>query len=192
MALMLLVLVEVFLFDFYRFSFLIYDENIYKYIHIIGGSSYIGGCDEAYPITYLPGVTGITGVSTYVHDGDVTGTKSTFTLPGGSSRTDYLHDGEVNSAKSTQTLPGGSTRTDYLHDGEVNSTKSTQTLPGVSTRTDYLHGFTVIKSAQTLPGGSTRRDYIPGVGVGNVGKYATLQSPGGNGAIVLTFKVNVK
>jgi hypothetical protein len=38
-----------------------------------------------------------------------------------------------------------------------------------------------------LPGGSTRSDYISGVGVGNVGKYATLQPPGGNGAIVLTF-----
>ena len=72
------------------------------FIHFIGGSSYIGGCDAAYPITYLPGVTG------------------------------------------------------------TNST-------------------------ETLPGGSTRSDYIPGVGVGNVGKFAALQSPGGNGAIVLTF-----
>ena len=41
-----------------------------------------------------------------------------------------------------------------------------------------------------MPGGWTKRDYITGVGVGNVGKYAALQSPGGNGAIVLTFKVN--
>ena len=72
------------------------------FIHITGGSSYIGGCNPAYPITYLPGVTGIT-------------------------------------------------------------------------------------NNQTMPGGSTRSDYIPGVGVGNVGKYATLQSPGGNGAILLTF-----
>jgi len=132
-------------------NFIFFDiwwQNIYKYIHIIGGSSYIGGCDEAYPITYLPGVTGITGVSAYHyrHDGDVTGTKSKFTLPGGSTRTDYRHDGDV----------------------------------------------TVIEFNQTMPGGSTRRDYIPGVGVGNVGKYATLQSPGGNGAIVLTFKVYVK
>ncbi len=40
-----------------------------------------------------------------------------------------------------------------------------------------------------LPGGSTRSDYISGVGVGNVGVqvYAALQSPGGNGAIVLTY-----
>jgi hypothetical protein len=39
-----------------------------------------------------------------------------------------------------------------------------------------------------MPGGSTRSDYIPGVGVGKVGAYGgTLQSPGGNGAIVLTF-----
>ena len=71
-------------------------------IHIIGGSSYMGGCNAAYPITYLSGVTG------------------------------------------------------------TNST-------------------------QTMPGGSTRSDYIPGVGVGNVGIYAALQSAGGNGAIVLTF-----
>jgi hypothetical protein len=69
---------------------------------VIGGSSYIGGCNPTYPITYLPGVTGIT-------------------------------------------------------------------------------------STETLPGGSTRSDYIPGVGVGNDGKFAALQSPGGNGAIVLTF-----
>jgi hypothetical protein len=87
--------------DYDRYPFL-YNQNIYIYIYIIGGSSYIGGCDEAYPITYLPGVTGTT-------------------------------------------------------------------------------------SNQTLPGGSTRSDYIPGVGVGNVGKFAALQSPGGNGAIVLTF-----
>ena len=38
-----------------------------------------------------------------------------------------------------------------------------------------------------MPGGSTRSDYISGVGVGKVGKFAALQSPGGNGAIVLTF-----
>jgi len=38
-----------------------------------------------------------------------------------------------------------------------------------------------------MPGGSTRSDYTPGVGVGNVGLYDALQSPGGNGAIVLTF-----
>jgi hypothetical protein len=43
-----------------------------------------------------------------------------------------------------------------------------------------------------MPGGSTRSDYIPGVGIGNVGKFAALQSPGGNGAIVLTFKVKTK
>jgi len=72
------------------------------FIHIVGGSSYIGGCNPAYDITYLPGVTG------------------------------------------------------------TNST-------------------------ETLPGGSTRLDYIPGVGVGKVGKFTALQSPGGNGAIVLTF-----
>jgi hypothetical protein len=76
--------------------------RIYIYMHIIGGSSYIGGCNPAYPITYLSGVTGTT-------------------------------------------------------------------------------------STQTMPGGSNRSDYIPGVGVGNVGKYAALQSAGGNGAIVLTF-----
>ena len=75
----------------------------YVYLHVIGGSSYIGGCNPAYPITYLPGVTG--------------------------------------------------------------------TVPG----------------SQTMPGGSTRSDYITGVGVGKVGKFAALQSPGGNGAIVLTF-----
>ena len=74
----------------------------YVYLHVIGGSSYIGGCNPAYPITYLPGVTG------------------------------------------------------------TNST-------------------------ETLPGGSTRSDYISGVGVGNVGVFAALQLPGGNGAIVLTF-----
>ena len=73
------------------------------YLHFIGGSRYIGGCNPVYPITYESGVTG--------------------------------------------------------------------TVPG----------------SQTLPGGSTRSDYIPGVGVGKVGAYATLQSPGGNGAIVLTF-----
>jgi len=71
-------------------------------IHIIGGSSYMGGCNAAYPITYLSGVTGTTSI-------------------------------------------------------------------------------------QTMPGGSNRSDYIPGVGVGNVGIYAALQSAGGNGAIVLTF-----
>jgi hypothetical protein len=38
-----------------------------------------------------------------------------------------------------------------------------------------------------LPGGSTRSDYIPGIGVGNVGALGALQSPGGNGAIMLTF-----
>jgi len=69
---------------------------------VIGGSSYIGGCNPAYPITYLPGVTGTTSI-------------------------------------------------------------------------------------ETMPGGSTRSDYISGVGVGKVGVYAALQSPGGNGAIVLTF-----
>jgi len=60
------------------------------FIHIIGGSSYIRGCDKAYPITYLPGVTGITGVSAYhyLHDGDVTVIESTQTLPGGSTRRD--------------------------------------------------------------------------------------------------------
>jgi hypothetical protein len=42
-------------------------------------------------------------------------------------------------------------------------------------------------STETLPGGSTRSDYISGVGVGKVGTYGTLQSTGGNGAIVLTF-----
>ena len=82
-------------------------KRIYKYIYTIyihfkGGSSYIGGCNAAYPITYLSGVTGTT-------------------------------------------------------------------------------------NTQTMPGGSTRSDYIPGVGVGNVGAHATLQSPGGNGTIVLTF-----
>ena len=69
---------------------------------MIGGSSYIGGCNAAYPITYLPGVTGTTSID-------------------------------------------------------------------------------------TMPGGSTRSDYITDVGVGKVGVYAALQSPGGNGAIVLTF-----
>ena len=44
-----------------------------------------------------------------------------------------------------------------------------------------------ITNNQTMPGGLTRSDYIHGVGIGNVGKYAALQSPGGNGAIVLTF-----
>ena len=49
-------------------------------------------------------------------------------------------------------------------------------------------GFTLgITNNQTMPGGLTRSDYIHGVGIGNVGKYAALQSPGGNGAIVLTF-----
>jgi len=38
-----------------------------------------------------------------------------------------------------------------------------------------------------MPGGSTRSDYITGVGVGHVGSFGTLQSPGGNGAILLTF-----
>ena len=75
---------------------------MYIYIHVVGGSSYIGGCNAAYPITYESGVTGTT-------------------------------------------------------------------------------------NTETLPGGSTRSDYIPGVGVGKVGAHATLQSPGGNGAIVLTF-----
>jgi len=72
-------------------------------MHFIGGSSYVGGCNDAYPITNLPGVTG--------------------------------------------------------------------NVPG----------------SQTMPGGSTRLDYISGVGVGKVATYGTLQSPGGNGAIVLTF-----
>ncbi len=75
---------------------------MYIYIHVVGGSSYIGGCNDAYPITSLPGVTGNT-------------------------------------------------------------------------------------NTETMPGGWTRSDYIPGVGVGKVGTYGTLQSPGGNGAIVLTF-----
>jgi hypothetical protein len=84
-------------------DFLFYiNKYMYIYIHVVGGSSYIGGCNPAYPITYESGVTG------------------------------------------------------------TNST-------------------------ETMPGGSTRSDYIPGVGVGNVGVYAALQSPGGNGAIVLTF-----
>ena len=51
----------------------------------------------------------------------------------------------------------------------------------------YLPGVTGNTSTETMPGGSTRSDYIPGVGVGKVGAYKTLQSPGGNGAIVLTF-----
>ena len=96
-----LVLVEVKLFDYNRFPVL-YNETINIYLHVIGGSSYIGGCNAAYPITYLPGVTGTTSI-------------------------------------------------------------------------------------ETMPGGSTRSDYITGVGVGKVGVYAALQSPGGNGAIVLTF-----
>jgi hypothetical protein len=72
------------------------------FIHIVGRSSYIGGCNAAYDITHLPGVIG------------------------------------------------------------TNST-------------------------ETMPGGSTRSDYIPGVGVGKFGKFAALQSPGGNGTIILTF-----
>ena len=83
-------------------NFLFYITRVSIHIHVIGGSSYIGGCNAAYPITYLPGVTGTT-------------------------------------------------------------------------------------STETMPGGSTRSDYISGVGVGKVGLYATLQSPGGNGAIVLTI-----
>ena len=75
---------------------------MYIYIHIVGGSSYIGGCNPAYPITYESGVTGTT-------------------------------------------------------------------------------------NTETMPGGWTRSDYIPGVGVGKVGTRGTLQSPGGNGAIALTF-----
>ena len=75
---------------------------MYIYIHIVGGSSYIGGCHPAYPITYESGVTGTT-------------------------------------------------------------------------------------NTETMPGGWTRSDYIPGVGVGKVGTRGTLQSPGGNGAIALTF-----
>jgi len=51
----------------------------------------------------------------------------------------------------------------------------------------YLPGVTGNTSTETMPGGWTRSDYIPGVGVGKVGAYATFQSPGGNGAIVLTF-----
>jgi len=51
----------------------------------------------------------------------------------------------------------------------------------------YLSGVTGTNSTETLPGGSTRSDYISGVGVGKVGKFATIQPPGGNGAIVLTF-----
>ena len=88
-----------------RIDFLFYIIYVYIYIHVVGGSSYTGGCkvNPAYPITYESGVTG--------------------------------------------------------------------TVPG----------------SQTMPGGSTRSDYISGVGVGKVGTYATLQSPGGNGAIVLTF-----
>ena len=82
---------------------------IYTYIYtcIVGGSSYIGGCNAAYDITYLPGVTGTTN------------------------------------------------------------------------------------STETMPGGSTRSDYITGVGVGKVGAYAVHQSPGGNGAIMLTFTLPV-
>ena len=44
-------------------------------MHFLGGSSYIGGCNPAYPITYLPGVTGET---------------NTETMPGGSTRSDYI------------------------------------------------------------------------------------------------------
>ena len=51
----------------------------------------------------------------------------------------------------------------------------------------YLPGVIGTTSTQTMPGGSTRSDYISGVGVGNVGVWTALQSPGGNGAIVLTF-----
>ncbi len=51
----------------------------------------------------------------------------------------------------------------------------------------YLPGVTGNTSTETMPGGWTRSDYIPGVGVGKVGTYATLQPQGGNGAIVLTF-----
>jgi len=51
----------------------------------------------------------------------------------------------------------------------------------------YLPGVTGTTTTQTLPGGSTRSDYIPGVGVGNVGAYGALQSPGGNGAILLYY-----
>jgi len=51
----------------------------------------------------------------------------------------------------------------------------------------YEPGVTGTTSTQTLPGGSTRSDYISGVGVGNVGAYGALQSPGGNGAILLYY-----
>ena len=44
-------------------------------MHVVGGSSYTGGCIAAYPIFHLPGVTGNT---------------STETLPGGSTRSDYI------------------------------------------------------------------------------------------------------
>ena len=51
----------------------------------------------------------------------------------------------------------------------------------------YESGVTGTTNTETMPGGSGRSDYISGVGVGKVGTYGTLQSPGGNGAIVLTF-----
>jgi hypothetical protein len=51
----------------------------------------------------------------------------------------------------------------------------------------YLPGVTGTTNTDTMPGGSTNSDYISGVGVGKVGTYGTVQSQGGNGAIVLTF-----
>ena len=56
------VVVEIIIFD-YNNIFILRDY-IYVYLHVIGGSSYIGGCNPAYPITYLPGVTGITSTRT--------------------------------------------------------------------------------------------------------------------------------
>ena len=63
-------------------------------MQFIGGSSYIGGCNAAYPITYLPGVTGT-----------VPGSQ---TMPGGSNRSDYIPEVGVGKVGAYDTLlPGG-------------------------------------------------------------------------------------
>jgi len=50
----------------------------------------------------------------------------------------------------------------------------------------YYPGVTGTTNTVTLPGGSTANGYISGVGVGSISTMGTMQSPGGNGAIMVT------
>jgi len=50
----------------------------------------------------------------------------------------------------------------------------------------YYPGVTGTTNTVTLPGGATANGYTTGVGVGSISTVGTVQSTGGNGAIIVT------